>query len=180
VNDRVSNHLFVIQRRCRYCNCAFTPSSHNQKYCSYPCRANAKLTKERPPDQEIERCSYCDGLFMRASHDQKYCSCTCRTNAKLRKEATLPLPAAAPLPIPTKVLEKKRYETTVILIDDGTTVPNNTNKLTKWTDDFSHAREWLIRQLGASCGEQYSAEIFDHIREKPVFIEKRRGRSDLL
>ena len=104
----------------------------------------------------------------------------CNAGVTVPKTSTLPPPAAVPLPIPIKFPEKKRYKTTVILIDDRATEPNNTKKLTKWTDDFSHAREWLIGQLGASRGDHYSAEIFDHMRERPVFTEKRRGRSDLL
>jgi hypothetical protein len=45
VNDRVTSHLFLIKRQCRYCNRVFTPQSHNQKYCSYTCRWNAKIEK---------------------------------------------------------------------------------------------------------------------------------------
>lgn len=93
--------------------------------------------------------------------------------------STLPRPAPAPLPIPIRFTGRKRYETTVILIDQHARAPA-TRKLTKWTDDFSHAREWLIRELGATRGEDYSAEIFDHTQERSVFTEKGRGKSDLL
>jgi len=88
VNDILTSHLFLIKRRCKYCNCVFTPASHNQTYCSYACRANAKLEKGKPPDQEIEQCSYCDCPFMPASHNQKYCSRACRTNATIQKRKT--------------------------------------------------------------------------------------------
>jgi hypothetical protein len=86
VDDRMRKHLFLIERLCRYCNRAFTPASHNQKYCSYACRANAKLEKGKPLDQEIERCSYCDSAFMPASHNQKYCSRACRAKARLLEQ----------------------------------------------------------------------------------------------
>jgi hypothetical protein len=96
--------------------------------------------------------------------------------------STLPPPRPVPLPVPlqTKFQEKKRYKTTVILIDDYAAEPAKTKKLEKWTDDFTDARNWLIRELGAFRGGQYSAEIFDHMQERSVFKEKRRGRSDLL
>ena len=45
MNDRLTSHLLVITRWCRYCNRVFTPQSHNQKYCSYTCRWNAKIEK---------------------------------------------------------------------------------------------------------------------------------------
>ena len=60
---------------------------------------------------------------------------------------------------------------TVILIDDCA-VPATTKKLKKWTDDFTDARNWLIRQLGAVRGDQYFAGIFDHREKRSVFKEK--------
>ena len=66
-----------------------------------------------------------------------------------------------------KIPGKKRYETTVILIDDSA-VPDNSRKLKKWTDDFTDARNWLIRQLDAFHGEQYFAGIFDHKEKRSV------------
>ena len=68
----------------------------------------------------------------------------------------------------------------MILIDDSATVPDEPKKLTKWTDDFTEARDWLIDELGALRGEQYFADIFDHRQERSVFKEKGRGRLDLL
>jgi hypothetical protein len=68
----------------------------------------------------------------------------------------------------------------VILIDDCAAVPANPKKLEKWTDDFTDARNWLIRELGAFCGEQYFAGIFDHMQKRSVFKEKGRGKLDLL
>jgi hypothetical protein len=98
------------------------------------------------------------------------------------KTSTLPPPRPAPLPAPlqTKFQEKKRYETTVILVDDCAAVPTKTKKLKKSTDDFTDARNWLIRELGAFRGDQYFAGIFDHKEERSVFKEKGRGKLDLL
>ena len=83
----------------------------------------------------------------------------------------LPLPQPVPLPMPLqkKSQGEKRYETTVILIDnDSAAVLDNRKKLTKWTDDFSDARNWLIRELDAVHGEQYFADIFDHQQNRSV------------
>jgi hypothetical protein len=76
----------------------------------------------------------------------------------------VPLPA----PLLTKFQGKKRYETTVILIDDSAAVLDNRKKLTKWTDDFTDARNWLIRELDTLHGEQYFAGIFDHQQNRSV------------
>jgi hypothetical protein len=84
------------------------------------------------------------------------------------------------VPLPIKFHGNKRYETTLILIDDYAAVLENTKKLTKWTDDFTDARNWLIRELGAFRGERYFANIFDHKQERSVSKENRQGRSDLL
>jgi len=91
ISARLARHLFSIEGRCRYCNRTFTLESHNQKYCSYVCRANAKLKEAKPSNQEVERCSYCDGAFMPASHNQKYCSYACRAKAKLEERSSLPM-----------------------------------------------------------------------------------------
>jgi hypothetical protein len=88
----------------------------------------------------------------------------------------VPLPA----PLQTKFQEEKRYETTVILIDDGGAVPAKTKKLKKCTDDFTDARNWLIHELGAFRGKQYFAGIFDHKEKRSVFKEKAPGKLDLL
>jgi hypothetical protein len=76
----------------------------------------------------------------------------------------VPLPA----PLQTKFRKKKRYETTVILIDDSAALLENRKKLTKWADDFTDARNWLNRELDALHGEQYFASIFDHQQNRPV------------
>jgi len=68
----------------------------------------------------------------------------------------------------------------VILIDDYAAVPAKTKKLKKCTDDFTGARNWLIRELGAFRGEQYFAGIFDHKEKRSVFKEKGRGKLDVL
>ena len=62
----------------------------------------------------------------------------------------------------------------MILIDDSAAVLDNRKKLTKWTDDFTDARNWLIRQLGAFPGDRYFAGIFDHKEKRSVFKEKGR------
>jgi hypothetical protein len=88
----------------------------------------------------------------------------------------VPLPA----PLQTKFRKRKRYQTTVILIDDCAAVTDKPKKLTKWTDDFTDARNWLIRELDAFHGEQYFAGIFDHMQKRSVLKEKGRGKLDLL
>jgi hypothetical protein len=62
----------------------------------------------------------------------------------------------------------------VILTDHRAAVSDRTKKLKKWTDDFTEARNWLIRQLGAFRGDQYFAGIFDHKEKRSVFKEKGR------
>ena len=86
---------------------------------------------------------------------------------------TSTLPPPAPETQKTKFREKKRYETTVILIDDSE-VPTTSRKIKKWTDDLIEAQNWLIRQLGAFHGARYFAAIFDHKEKKSLFKEKRR------
>ena len=68
----------------------------------------------------------------------------------------------------------------MILIDDSAPVLDKPKKLTKWTDDFTDALDWLILELGALRGEQYFAGIFDHTQKRSVFKEERGGRLDLL
>jgi predicted RNA-binding Zn-ribbon protein involved in translation (DUF1610 family) len=101
----------------------------------------------------------------------------CNALVTVPTTSTLPLPRPVPLPAPlqTKFRKRKRYQTTVILIDDSAGAPDKTKKLTKWTDDFTDARNWLIRQLGAFGGEQYFAGIFDHMLKRSVFKENRQG-----
>jgi len=96
--------------------------------------------------------------------------------------STLPPPPSVPLParLQTKLQRKRRYETTVILIDDSSPVLENRKKLTKWTDDLNDAQNWLIRELDAFRGEQYFAGIFDHTQKRSVFKDERGGRLDLL
>ncbi len=68
----------------------------------------------------------------------------------------------------------------MILIDDCAAVPAKTKKLKERTDDFTEARNWLIRQLDAFRGDQYFAGIFDHKKKRSVFKEKGPGKLDLL
>ena len=94
--------------------------------------------------------------------------------------AAVTVPKTSTLPPPTtsattdKIPTKKRYETTVILMGQCAAVPGKTMKLKKWTDDFTDARNWLVRQLGAFRGDQYFAGIFDHKEKRSVFKEKGR------
>ena len=60
----------------------------------------------------------------------------------------------------------------MILIADRAATPAKTKKLKKWTDDFTEARNWMIRQLGAFRGDQYFAGIFDHKEKRSVFKEE--------
>ncbi len=60
----------------------------------------------------------------------------------------------------------------MILIDDRAATQAKTKKLKKWTDDFTEARNWMIRQLGAFRGDQYFAGIFDHKEKRSVFKEE--------
>jgi len=113
------------------------------------------------------------GQHISATRDQSGMVAPCpNCNAAVRvpKTSTLPLPRPVPLPAPlqTKLRKKKRYETTVILIDDSAALLENRKKLTKWTDDFTDARNWLIRELDTRHGEQYFAGIFDHQQNRSV------------
>jgi hypothetical protein len=58
----------------------------------------------------------------------------------------------------------------VILINDCATAaaPVKTKKLKIWTDDFTDARNWLVRELDVRHGEQYVAAIFDHEQNRSV------------
>ena len=94
-------------------------------------------------------------------------------NAAVTVPTTSTLPATPPAPLKTKLREKKRYETTVILIDDSE-VPTTSRKLKQWTDNPTDARNWLSRQLGTFHGDRYFAGIFDHKEKKFVFKEKGR------
>src|SRR5215510_13372873 len=90
----------------------------------------------------------------------------CNAAVTVPKTSTLPLPR--PVPLQTKFRKKRRYETTVILIDDSAALLDNRKKLTKWTDDFTDARNWLIGELDALHGEQYFADVFDHQQNRSV------------
>jgi len=96
-------------------------------------------------------------------------------------DAAITIPKTSTLPVRPRAIEfpeKKRYETTVILIDHcAGAAPARTKKLKKWTDDFTDARNWLTHQLAMLRGDQYFAGIFDHKEKKSVFKEKARIES---
>jgi hypothetical protein len=94
----------------------------------------------------------------------------CKEAVIVPKTSTLPplRPVPLPRPVQAKFQEKKRYETTVILIDDSVALLDNRKKLTKWTNDFTEARNWLVGELDALHGEQYVAGIFDHQQNRSV------------
>ena len=48
-------------------------------------------------------------------------------------------------------------------------------KLTKWTNDFTDALDWLILKLGTLRSEQYFANVFDHRQKRSVLKETRQG-----
>ena len=161
-----------ITAPCPNCNAAVTVP----KTSTLPPRAPALLVRFA--------CPSC-GQHISATRDQIGVTAPCpNCNAAVTvpKRSTLfpPRPVPLPAPLQTKFQEKKRYETTVILIDDDAAVPAKTKKLKKCTDDFTDARNWLIRELGAFRGKQYFAGIFDHKEKRSVFKEKARGKLDLL
>jgi DNA-directed RNA polymerase subunit RPC12/RpoP len=113
-------------------------------------------------------CASC-GQRISATRDQSGMVAPCpNCNAAVRVPFTSTLPVPRPVPLQTKFQGKKRYETTVILIDDSAALLDNRKKLTKWTDDFTDARNWLIRELDTLHGEQYFAGIFDHQQNRSV------------
>src|SRR4030095_1570488 len=65
-------------------------------------------------------------------------------NAAVTVPATSTLLLARPAPLQTKFHGRKRYETTVILIDDSAALLDNRKQLTKWPDDLTDARNWVV------------------------------------
>ena len=113
-------------------------------------------------------CPSC-GQHISATHAQIGVTAPCpNCNAAVTVPTTSTLPPPRPVPLQTKFQEKKRYETTVILIDDSAALLENRKKVTKWADDFTEARNWLIREVDALHGEQYFAGIFDHQQNRSV------------
>ena len=68
----------------------------------------------------------------------------------------------------------------MILIDGDAALLDDRKKLTKCTNDFADARNWLSRVLSAFRGDQYFAVTFDHKEKRSVIKEKGQGKSDLL
>src|SRR5437899_11797345 len=108
------------------------------------------------------------GLHISATHAQIGVTAPCpNCNAAVTVPKTSTLPPPPPAPLKTKFREKKRYETTVILIDDCS-VPTTNRKLKNWTDDLTDARNWMLNQLGAFPGDRYFAAIVDHKEKTSV------------
>jgi hypothetical protein len=80
----------------------------------------------------------------------------CNAAVTVPKNSTLPHP-----PRETKFPEKKRHQTTVILIESGAAVPAKTKKVKKWTADPAEARNWLIDRLSEIHAGKYVGGIFD-------------------
>ena len=142
--------------------------------CNAPVAVPKTSTLPPPPPAPLVRfaCPSC-GQHISATRAQIGITAPCpNCNATVTVPTTsrLPLPRPVPLPAPlqTKFQGKKRYETTVILIEDSAELLENRKKLTKWTDDFTDARNWLVRELDALHGEQYFAGIFDHQQNRSV------------
>jgi hypothetical protein len=80
----------------------------------------------------------------------------CNAAVTVPKTSTLPHP-----PRETKFRKKKRYKTTVILIESGAAGQAKTNEDEKWTDDPAEARNWLIDRLSEIHAGKYVGGIFD-------------------
>ena len=123
-----------------------------------------------PPPAPLVRfaCPSC-GQHLSATRAQIGVTVPCpNCNAAVTVPKTSTLAPRLPAPLQTKFQKEKRYETTVILIEDSAELLENRKKLTKWTDDFTDARNWLVRELDALHGEQYFAGIFDHQQNRSV------------
>ena len=164
---RCGRHMFATRAqigataRCPNCNAAVTVPKTS--------------TLPPPAPEPLVRfaCPSC-GQHISATRAQIGITARCpNCNAAMAVPKTSTLPPRPPAPLKTKFREKKRYESTVILIDDCA-VPTTSRKLKQWTDDLSDARNWLLRQLGAFPGDRYFAAIFDHKEKKSVFKEKGR------
>ncbi len=83
----------------------------------------------------------------------------CNAAVTVPKTSTLPHP-----PRETKLREKKRHKTTVILLESGVAGRAKTKEVKKSTDDPAEARNWLIDRLSEIHAGKYLAGIFDHER----------------
>jgi hypothetical protein len=81
----------------------------------------------------------------------------CNAAVTVPKTSTLPQPARE-----TKLLEKKRHKTTVILFESGVAGQAKTKEVKKSTDDPAEARSWLIGRLSEIHAGKYLGGIFDH------------------
>lgn len=67
-------------KKCPYCDCVFTPKTHNQIYCSSKCRkASEQLSHKRIfniNSPNLYYCAWC-GKGFTANRTRKYCSKVC-------------------------------------------------------------------------------------------------------
>ena len=78
--------------------------------------------------------------------------------------AAVTVPNTSALPHPprqTEFREKKRYKTTVILIENSEAVPAKTKEVKKWAADPAETRNWLIGRLSEIHAGKYLGGIFD-------------------
>jgi hypothetical protein len=94
----------------------------------------------------------------------------CNAAVTVPKTSTLPHP-----PPETKLREKKRHKTTVILFESGVAGQAKTKEVKKSTDDPAEARNWLIDRLSEIHAGKYLAGIFDQ-KAVEVIIPSRTER----
>jgi hypothetical protein len=80
----------------------------------------------------------------------------CNVAVTVPKSSTLPRPARH-----TEFRDRKRYKTTVILMESGAAEPAKFKKIEKWTDDPGEERSWLIGRLSEIQAGKYVGSIFD-------------------
>src|SRR5438874_8316160 len=94
----------------------------------------------------------------------------CNAAVTVPKTSTLPHP-----PRETKLRQKERHKTTVILVESGVAGQAKTKEVKKSTHDPAEARNWLIDRLSEIHHGKYLAGIFDHGRVE-VMVPSRTER----
>src|SRR6266480_8102448 len=80
----------------------------------------------------------------------------CNAAVTVPKTSTLPHP-----PRETKLRQKERHKTTVILLESGVAGQAKTKEVKKSTDDPAEARKWLIDRLSEIHAGKYVGGIVD-------------------